>query len=379
LIGVVVLAAVVALIVARPGEDPPPQPAAPAVRIYSSLPVSEGAGLRDLDLAVRMAVAERAGRAGVHRIEHVPLDSASVEIGIPWEVGRVQANARRAAADSRAVAYLGDIFTGASAISAPLLERAGVLTVSPAAGGGTGSRGLVRVLPGEVRQGEALLRWMRRLGTRRLVVLEDGEQSGRAIARAVSRGAGRAGIAVVDRASLDPHRLATVRRAAKRALARRADTMLYTGLWQNRGAVTFNRFHRAAPQMRLMGTELLADRLFTRDLFAGARRRTRLVTTLVPAPSRFARAFERRTGHAPHPLAIYGYESADLVLDTLAELPTAPPMQIRRALRNAVASTRGRAGAAGRYSVGASGGTTLRRVGGLRVTRGGGLRHVGSR
>lgn len=392
-------AAVAAVLFARPVGDPPaPAPQPPALRIYSSLPVSvpgDGRGdLRDVDAAVRMAIAERRGRAGPHRIEHLPLDSASPGLGIPWEAGVVQTNARRAAADPRTVAYIGDAFSGPTMISAPVLGAKGVPALTPGAGytGLTrregaregepdrhrrGGPNLVRVIPGDHLQAAALVRWMRRLGTRRLIVLGDEDGHGNGMAAMVASRARAAGIVVVASLRPDPRRLSTVRRAVARAERARADTMLFTGIWQNRAAVTFNRMHRAVPRMRLMGTEHLDDPSFTRGLVKSARSRTHLTTSAPPPPARFAAAFERRAGHPPHPLAAYGHEAADLVLDTLATIPSGSPGRVRRALLNALFATRARRSALGRYSVDPSGDTTLRRIGMLRVDRRGRARFAG--
>ena len=51
-----------------------------------------------------------------------------------WDPGQVSENAERAANDPRAIAYLGELNLGASAVSVPVTNNAGLLQVSPADG-----------------------------------------------------------------------------------------------------------------------------------------------------------------------------------------------------------------------------------------------------
>src|SRR5690349_14637381 len=48
-----------------------------------------------------------------------------------WDPSTVEANAKRAAADPDAIAYIGELDEGASAISVPVTNDAGILQVSP--------------------------------------------------------------------------------------------------------------------------------------------------------------------------------------------------------------------------------------------------------
>ena len=59
-----------------------------------------------------------------------PLDDADPESGT-WDPGLVSANARKAAQDDKTIAYLGEMDTGASAVSIPILNETDILEVSP--------------------------------------------------------------------------------------------------------------------------------------------------------------------------------------------------------------------------------------------------------
>ena len=49
-----------------------------------------------------------------------------------WDPGLTAADAKAAAQDKTTIAYLGDYDSGASAISLPLVNAAGILQISPA-------------------------------------------------------------------------------------------------------------------------------------------------------------------------------------------------------------------------------------------------------
>src|SRR5207248_9749114 len=116
---------------------------------------------------------------------------------------QVMADARRAAGDRRTVAYIGELDTGASAVSVPVLDQKGILQVSPADGlagltrtGGAlrgepekyypdPRRNFARVAPPDNRQAAALAAYMQELGVERLYVANDGGGYGVAMGDAV--------------------------------------------------------------------------------------------------------------------------------------------------------------------------------------------------
>ena len=102
------------------------------LRIYSSQPLS-GRLAGEAQAIVsrqRLALADAGGRVGKRRVELIALDDADRETGT-WDPGLVSANARKAAQDDKTIAYLGEMGTGASAVSIPILNETGILEVSP--------------------------------------------------------------------------------------------------------------------------------------------------------------------------------------------------------------------------------------------------------
>ncbi len=101
--------------------------------IYASLPYSGPSGpsgeaaLR----GARMALDAIGGRIGRYRIGLRPLNDATAARG-GGDPGQTSVNARQAILDRTTIAFLGDLNSGATAVSIPLLSRAGVSQVSPA-------------------------------------------------------------------------------------------------------------------------------------------------------------------------------------------------------------------------------------------------------
>ena len=350
-----------------------PQPVAtlePGWRVYSSLP--RQGEMRDLHLAAAMAFEEHAPR----HVEHVAMDPVREDLGF-WEHGKVTENARRAANDPRAMAYVGEYASGASAVSMPILGEAGIAQV---AAGGTytgltraegADRGepaafradarphFVRVIPADHLQAEAAVRWMEKLGTRRLVVVGDGWAYGDGMAAMVARRARAAGIEVTA-LRYRVKRLATIRDLAEEVRALAADTVYFGGTFQNRAAALWGRVHRAAPHVRLMGNEEVADELFTKAILRTSRARTFITSTHAPPPRAFARAFRKRFGHRPHSLAVYGHEAMRRALQAVADTAGS-----RRGVINALFA---------RPDLDSHGDVKRGRFAGYRVTRDGRLR-----
>ena len=97
---------------------------------------------------MRRALAERGGRAGGLRIS-LREQPATEDAEHAWDPDAVSANADRAADDPRAIAYVGELDYGATAVSLPITNEAGLLQVSPA----DGLTSLTRRPPGRPRAG----------------------------------------------------------------------------------------------------------------------------------------------------------------------------------------------------------------------------------
>ena len=103
------------------------------VKFYSSLPL-QGSGRKqniDVTRGVKLALKEANNKAGSCTISYTSLDDSTAAAG-QWDPQPTSANARKAGQDKSAVAYIGEFNSGASAISIPLTNEAGLLQISPA-------------------------------------------------------------------------------------------------------------------------------------------------------------------------------------------------------------------------------------------------------
>jgi branched-chain amino acid transport system substrate-binding protein len=149
---VLLCAAALALGGCLSGEDPDEgsRVVGDTVTVYSSLP-RHGVSARAAAAVAagqRLAYPDAGGRAGGLRVRLRMLDATDPDDWL-WDPDRVSANAEEAADDDTAIAYIGELDYGASAVSIPLTNDAGILQVSPV----DGLTSLTRTPPGRPRAG----------------------------------------------------------------------------------------------------------------------------------------------------------------------------------------------------------------------------------
>jgi branched-chain amino acid transport system substrate-binding protein len=363
--------------------------------VYSSVPL-QGA-TRTLAEAIvngsRLALEQSGSRAGRFRIRYHSLDNSTAKAG-DWDPGQTAANARRAAGDRRAIAYIGEFSSGASAVSIPILNQAGVPQVSPTntavglttdkpgADVGepqkyypTGKRTYVRVVPNDVVQGAAVASLMKQEECRRAVVVHDPEIYGVGLGRNIRHAADKIGVRVLDDLGMDP-KAPSYRKLARAIRARGADCIAFAGTTPNNAVQLFKDLAAGVPGAKLFGTDGVAESTFADarqgGLPAAAARRILITSpTLAPemypaAGQRFFSAYEREYGVRPDPWAIYGYESMQLVLDAIKRAGARG--DDRGAVLAALLATRRRQSALGTYDLDANGDTTLTDYGVYRIT-----------
>ena len=104
-----------------------------AIDVYSSLPL-QGASTAQTDpmvKGIKLALSEANNKAGQFTVNYQSLDDSTAQAG-KWDPNQTQANARKAATDPKAVYYVGEFNSGASEVSIPILNEAGLAQVSPA-------------------------------------------------------------------------------------------------------------------------------------------------------------------------------------------------------------------------------------------------------
>jgi branched-chain amino acid transport system substrate-binding protein len=383
------------------GRKAPPGNRVPGTRltIYTSLPFlgpSGPSGEAALDGA-RMALAAVGGRVGRYQITLRALNDAVAARG-GWDPGQTSANARVAIQDRSTIAYLGDLNSGATAVSIPLLSQAGVPQVSPTStavgltrGGEeaspgepqkyypTGRRTFVRVIPNDSVQAVVQAQLQHDAGCRRTYVLDDGEVDGNDAAMSFQVAATAIHLPVAASDQYDP-KASSYASLAQTIYQSHADCVLISALTQNNAVALTDQIGRALPNVKLFATAGLAEPAFLNPAQGGvapalAARMVVTVATLSnddypPSGRRFLAAFARRFG-GWQPDAIFGYEAMGLLLEAISR---ATEHGSRPALRSGVTrslfATRDRHSVLGSYSLDHLGDTTIRRWGVYRVLDG---------
>jgi branched-chain amino acid transport system substrate-binding protein len=366
--------------------------------IYSSFPFQGAPRSISTSTAngIRLALKQVRHRVGEYRLRYVSLDDSTVQAG-NWTPEATAANARRAARDETAIAYIGEFNSGATAISLPILNEAGLAQVSPsntavgltidepgAVEGEpdkyypTGERTFVRIVPKDTIQGAALATLMREDGCRNVFILNDEEVYGAGLARNIEQSAEEQGIAVLGNSGIDP-RSPNYRAIAARLEAEGAECFAFAGTTPNNAVALFKDVHAAMPEARLYGGDGVSDSPFTEPEQGGiprsvARRTQITVATLPPeayppAGERFFDDYAKAYGDRnPEPYAVYGYEAASLVVDAIRR--AGKRGNERAAVVEQLFRTKGRESVLGTYDIDENGDTTLTDYGAYRIRDG---------
>jgi len=345
------------------------------VTVYSSLPrhgVSAPAAAA-VAAGERLALAEAHHGAGGLRVRLVRLDSTEPGDRI-WNPGRVSANAKRAADDDTAIAYIGELDYGASAVSVPITNDAGILQVSPADGltsltrtppgrprAGperyypTGMRNFVRLVPNDLLLAETMLEQMRAAGVKRAALVFDQEIYGRELAgQLIARARGDG----VEPATAEEYRgrVEDIPGIAGSLAEVRPDAVVYAGVASPGTGRLLAAIERRIPGAPVLATSGLLARDPARPIpVAPATVQTytpiRSPAALGPEGRRILHHLRKTEGPAvAPPEALYGYEAMRLVLDAIRRAGPDRRGVIRRAL-----TSRERRSALGDYTVRATG------------------------
>lgn len=357
-------------------------PGEATLTVYVSVPgqgsrAVEGRAVAD---GARLALSEVEGRVGDLRVRAVILDDTADG---EWSLARTAANARRAAEDTSAIGYLGDLESGATRVSLPITNQAGIAQISPASSAVDLTRlppvgadperyrpsdrqTFARVVPDDEVQAAAAASWARRLGARRATVLVDSTVYGRIVADAFSEAAQRIGVAVRRTgAGGQGTEGLPVELAAQRP------DVVYLGATPDSAAPLL--IAARATGARVIGPDALIDPAFMRSAAALAGRVYLTSPYIDPAQlpangQRFARSYQRRFGRAPVPAAAYGYEAMALLLDAIRR--AGAEGDERGSVNDELLSTSDRHSVLGTYSIDGNGDTTLVAVSGYRVADG---------
>jgi branched-chain amino acid transport system substrate-binding protein len=353
--------------------------------VYSSLPLQGASRPQTTAMVqgVQLALEQAGNKAGDFTVKYQSLDDSTAQAG-SWTPEATQANARKAAQDDSVAAYLGEFNSGASAVSIPILNEAGVPQISPAntavgltsdepgAEPGepdkyypTGQRTYTRIVPKDTIQGAALATLMQQDGCKKVFMTNDKEVYGAGLSRNIEASAEDVGLEVVDNEEIDKN-APNYRSLASKAKGQGVDCFIYSGITANNAVQLYKDFSAALPDAKLYGPDGVAESGFSDPKEGGipasvASKVKVTVATLSPDEyppegQEFFKQFEEKYGESnPDPYAIYGYEAMRLALDAIQRSGTGDKADIVKALFD----TKDRQSVLGTYSIDENGDTTL--------------------
>jgi branched-chain amino acid transport system substrate-binding protein len=361
------------------------------VKIYSSLPLQGDSRPQSEDVVrgEQLALEQAGNKGGSCTVKYTSLDDATASAG-KWEPGATSQNARKAAQDDATIAYLGEFNSGASAISIPITNEAGILQVSPSntavgltreqgADKGepakyypTGKRTYGRVVPADHIQAAAQVSYMKDNGVTKVYILNDKEVYGKGIADQVATIGKAQGLQILGNEGIDT-KAANFRSLAAKVKSSGADAMFFGGITQNKGVQLWKDVYAANPSIKLFGPDGVAESAFSEKI--GDAEKNTFITNptldpkLYPAAGKeFFKAFKDKYGKDPEPYAIYGYEAMGVVLNAMKT--AGDKCNDRQAVIDAFFNTKGRESVLGTYDIDENGDTTLSDYGGNRIEGG---------
>ena len=356
------------------------------VSVYSSLPL-QGASKDQTNAMVdgiKLALKQAGNKAGNVNIKYESLDDSTAQAG-NWDPQQTAANARKVAQDKKAVAYIGEFNSGASAISIPIINQIGLAQISPAntyVGLTTdepgsekgepqkyypaGTRTYARIVPRDTIQAAALVTQMKEDGCTNVAIANDKETYGAGLARLVEITAKEQGVSIIANEGIQKE-AANFRAVASKFKGQGADCFLFAGVTANGAVQIFKDVESAMPEAQLYGPDGVCESGFTNPSKDGIPKEVGekfkcTVATLdlqsYPGGQEFIKAFEAEYGEAnPDPYAIYGYEAMDLVIDTI-EAAGAEGTS-REGVLKQLFQTKDRESVLGTYSIDENGDTSL--------------------
>jgi branched-chain amino acid transport system substrate-binding protein len=362
------------------------------IKIVSSLPRTGSAKAQTDTIVngIKIALEEAGYQAGDFEIEYADWDDATAGAG-QWTAEAEAANAIRAVHDPDVMIYLGTYNSGAAKISMPILNKAGLLMISPAntwpgltkpdmgdpgepdVYRPAGMVSYVRMVPTDDLQGSLGAQWAKELGVRRVYVLDDNEVYGKGIANLFVEACQDLGIEVLGHESIDV-KAQEFKPLMTTIKGLRPDLVYFGGTTQSKGGQIAKDMMAAGLDCKLMVPDACYEEAFIES--AGAENlNDRCYVTfgglppdeLAGAGRRFVENYEARFGGKPEVYAIYGYEAGKVAVEAIKKAG----VKDREAIRAACLAIKDfDQGALGTWSFDENGDSTLRTVSGNIIRNG---------
>jgi branched-chain amino acid transport system substrate-binding protein len=351
------------------------------IKIASSLPRTGSAqGQTDTIVnGIKMAISEYGDTINGLKIEHLDWDDATAIAG-EWTAEQETANAQKTVADPNIVAFIGPYNSGAAKYSMPILNEGGVLQVSPAATwpGLTKSGyapnepeqfrpskkiNFCRVVPTDDVQSLVGVVFAREeLKVKRVFLLDDTQVYGKGVADLFEKVAKDYGLEILGRESIN-EKATDFRGLMQKVKEKKPELIYFGGTTQTKGGQIAKDLKDSGMTCPLMAPDGCYEKAFI--LSAGADNvNGRCFVTfggvdpikLTSGPGkRFVDSYKARFGNMPEAYAIYGYESAKVVLEAIKKVGKPD----RNAIRETALATKDfDQGALGKWSFDSDGDTT---------------------
>lgn len=356
------------------------------VKVVVSVPLNVSSGT-DIVNSITLAFEEANYMVGDVEVELLPLDDGD-ESGA-WKEDLEEENAELAVADESVVAYIGTYNSGAAKVSMPILNRAGIVQVSP---GNTwpgltkegflpgepgkfyptGVRHYVRVVTTDDFQGPAGAIWAQELGFNSVYIVDDGEVYGKGIADLFRARAEDLEMTIVkhktiDKTSIDfTHEVDDIKRL-------NPDLVYYGGVTPNGVTYLLSQMRSAGVASAFMGPDGIVESDFI--LRTGKEDAEGVYATTVgalaldigtPEAERYYKAYIDRFGEEPGVFGPFGYEAAQVVLAAIERAPNKNRAEILREVKRTIDYE----GLFGKWSFNVKGDTTLKLMSGNVVRNG---------
>jgi branched-chain amino acid transport system substrate-binding protein len=296
---------------------------------------------------IKLALSQAHDKAGDFTVKYTELDDSTAAAGT-WDPTQTAANARQAATDPKAVYYIGEFNSGASEVSIPILNRAGLAQVSPAntyvglttnlpgsAAGEPqkyypdGTRNYLRIVPIDSIQAASDLMAMKQAGCSKVAVANDKEAYGSGLATLLEDEKGMYGVTVVSNTGIDPA-APNFRGYASTIAAQGADCFFFAGVASNGAVQVTKDVNAALPDAKIFGGDGVCTSSFTQASQGGVPASIDKLIECTAATQNLSAYPGGKTFLAdykaayhvsdPDPYAIYGYAAMELGLRTVASL-----------------------------------------------------------
>ena len=372
---------------------PPPAAAGDArvIKVVSSLPRTGSAKAQTDTMVdgIKMAIDEAGSKVGEFTIKYEDLDDATAAEG-KWTAERETANADQAIKDPDVMAYIGTYNSGAAKVSMPKLNQASILMVSPAntwpgltkPGKGdpgepeiyrpTGKVNYTRVVPADDLQGVLGADWAKKLGVQTVFVLDDREVYGKGIADLFEARALEIGLKVLGHEGIDS-KAQEFKPLMTNIKSRNPDLVYFGGTTQTKAGQVAKDMLAVGLKAKIMVPDGCFEQAFIDSAGAENLEGRAYITfgglppeKLVGKGAEFVENYRKKYNHEPEAYAVYGYESAKVVLEAVARAGK----KDRDAIRAAALTIKDFDGALGKWSFDENGDTTLRTLSGQTVKDG---------